>query len=925
MMKKFAKKHMLLICVFTLLLSVSGYSQSTTANWQPVGPIAFPTNLIGQINGMGRVVQMKYDPVTPNKAYAVSVNSVFVTTNNAETWSVLPGLNPMPATACASVCIDYANPQVIYLGTGDPNYYSTTKASGVWKSTNGGSSFSLSNNGMGNRLVVDIAMHPTNPNILVAATNNGMYRSTDGGANWIQTSTVTNITGFAQNKASGSLTMYFTKCDANASGLLYTSTDFGATWTQNTNLSTPVYTYRGARVATTPANANVIYVSFLGSGGGGPGASVTGGGVVYKSTDGGASFTLQKGDVLPNLIGYNDAEGGQGNYNFDMAVSPTDANTLIISGHVIWKSTNSGVSWTKMQTSWAVEIHTDMHYTIWNPNNPNEVFNCNDGGVWKSTDGGDNWVQKNQNLVATEFYHFANSRFNSGVIGGGAQDNGEMYYSNNTWYCNRGGDFTSNYYFDNNAALPGKAYYVGRGRVRDLITQPSGTGSEKNINLPFTADNEDQYTFSFQNPSVGFVMHNFNSDAPSETNVGGIYRTNNLQTISTGNPTWTKIYPWSDASVFFTMEVNPTNADTLYAVARNKDILRSDNALSTTPTFTTVKTGSSLSTELGLPSTATTEDLEVMKNGVVYLAVNGKVIRSGDRGATWTDYTGVTTGIYVALPSTTNYFEIIQDSTENNESIYAASVNGVYFRNRTMPGWIQFMNNLPTTPNFTDIDIFNSPVSRINDRLRLSTYGRGLWETLPYKAATVLAVRTLTLRGVSLSFSNRLDWKTTNEVGLLNFEIQRSADGANFTTIATKTAEPFSANTISYIDYDYQIQSRTHYYYRIKVNDNFGGFYYSNIVLLTSTDGKLKQMGVFKNPINRGEPITVILESTKNQKATVVVYDTKGSLIYSTSFNATIGRQFQELMPNTPLTAGMYLIKLQLEDGTEFTNKIIQH
>jgi trimeric autotransporter adhesin len=917
-MKKFIKVILSIIIFISVLAKANA---QTVANWQPVGPIAFPTLQIGQINGMGRVVSMKYDPITTNKAYAVSVNSVFVTTDNTDTWNVLPGLNNMPSTACASVCIDYTNNNIIYLGTGDPNYYLTTKASGVWKSTDGGNTFTQSNTGMGNRIVIDIFMSPTDNNILVAATNNGIYKSTNAGATWVQKSAVTEITGFAQNAAANSPILYFTKGAIGASGVFYSSNDFGDTWQQNTSLITPTLTYRGARVATTPANPNVVYLSFLGRGGGGPGFVSSGGGIVYKSIDGGATFTMQKDDVLPNLIGYKSNEGGQGNYNFDLAVSPTDENTVFVVGHLVWKSTDAGVNWVQMQPSWSVEIHTDMHKVIFNPSNTTEIYNCNDGGVWKSVDGGDTWVPKCQNLVSSEIYNFANSHFDKNIIGAGLQDNGEVYFKNGTWYNNRGGDWTSPYYFDFNSALPGKAIYCKNGSTRDLINAAFGSGTEKTLRLPFASQNTDQYGFSLQNANTAFVMHNLNTGA-TETNLAGIYRTTNLQNLSAGNPVWTKIFAQADAaSIMMSVDVNPTNADTVYVVLKNLDVYRCDNALSATPNFNLIVSGASLSSQFSLPTSISTADFEVLKKGVVFLSLNGKIIKSVDKGLTWAEHIGVTAGTWVPIPSTTNFLEIIQDSAQNNESLYALSVNSVYYRNNTMDGWMLFMNNLPTTPNFTDIDIFNNPLNASDNKLRLSTYGRGLWETNP-SSPSALPIKLLDLKASNQNNVNQLQWKTAFEINSSSFDIESSVDGLHFMKIGNLVAAGNSTTLKNYSFTDYTAPPNTRVYYRIKMIDNDGRYDYSNMVSLFTKSSTENTLVVLNNPV-KNVTINLLVNLDKEQTVSINIMDVLGKQVATEILHLNKGSQIINLK-NKIQTIGLYVATLVLQNGTILSGKFIQ-
>ena len=126
------KKYLLLL--ISLVCSQIGFSQ--LANWTAVLPSKFPTNASGQIHGISRVSQIKFHPSNATKMYAVSARGgLFISTDAGANWAVEPGTDFMASARLASVCIDYTNDQIIYLGTGDHNYYYT--GNGVMKSTNG--------------------------------------------------------------------------------------------------------------------------------------------------------------------------------------------------------------------------------------------------------------------------------------------------------------------------------------------------------------------------------------------------------------------------------------------------------------------------------------------------------------------------------------------------------------------------------------------------------------------------------------------------------------------------------------------------------------------------------------------------------------------------------------------------------------------
>ena len=700
--------------VFALLFHYPSSAQSS--NWTEIGPIAFPTNVSGQINGIGRVSQIKFDPVNPLRMYAVLPHSVFVSNDTATTWTIVQGTNVFPAgTSLASICIDYTNNNTLYLGTGDANYYGT--GSGVWKSTDGGTTFSLSNAGMGNKLVIEILMSPVDNNVLVAAANDGLYKTTNGGATWTLTSPVAQMTDMCMKAVANSSTLYAV---ARNNQNIYISNDFGSTWTTTTLSST--LPSNGGRVAVTPADPNVIYVGYVGSNT----ASPVKGGIIYQSVDGGASFTMKKGDVAPNLNGYNGNDDGQGNYNWEIEADPTDANTLYTCAHIIWKSNDAGANWIQAQASWAYVLHTDQHHLVFNPNNYNQLFNANDGGVWVNRDrvATNTWTPKSNGMAGTEFYSFGNSHQYRQLIGGGTQDNGEVFYKDGTWKTNRGGDYTSKYFFDNTNT--GRAIYVQNARHRDLMNAP--TGSEVSLGVPGTASNNDLYAASYQDANAGFYAQSNTTGA-----VYALYKTSNLQTAT---PVWTAMNGFTPTVQMYAMAVSPADANVLYVMQRNKTIVRSTDALGA-GTFTTVAPAP-------LPAgTPQRGSLAVFKSGVVYMSSDGYIYRSADQGATWT---ASGSGPVTTTINSQRVIKLIADTSQAaQETIYAITAQSVYYKKTTMSDWAYFGgSNLPTTANITAMDIFYDANNSSNSVLRISTYGRGMWECLLQTAGGALPVVNIT-------------------------------------------------------------------------------------------------------------------------------------------------------------------------------------
>jgi len=195
------KKIYLLIAFLVFINSFKVGAQ--LANWSQTSGSIFPTNLVGQINGMTRISQLKHHPTDSMKMYAVTAEGGFFTSiDKGTSWTVKAGTENLTGS-CASLCIDYTNDQNILLGTGDANYYSN--GSGILKSTDGGTTFVAT--GLTNCLVVHIIQNPLNSSQFIAATNKGIYKSTNGGSTWTaKTSTTLQFVDMRMNPGTGSKT-----------------------------------------------------------------------------------------------------------------------------------------------------------------------------------------------------------------------------------------------------------------------------------------------------------------------------------------------------------------------------------------------------------------------------------------------------------------------------------------------------------------------------------------------------------------------------------------------------------------------------------------------------------------------------------------------------------------------------------------------
>lgn len=721
----------LIIISLSFFLTAPLHAQPT-ASWHPLGPIQFPSNVSGQINGIGRVCQMKFHPSNPQKVYAVSASGgLWISQNGTQSWQRC-GTDGLALTACASVCIDYTNDSIIYLGTGDPNYYST--GLGIYKSTDGGTTWTLSNTGAGTVMAIELLMDPTDHLVLVAATSNGIYKTNDGGQTWVSKLNGGQFTDMEIKPSPNTRTLYAVNFSQ-----FYKSEDFGDTWTLVTNgIAVPGGgSGQGMRLAVSAADSNVVYAGMIKDEG-----------TIFRSNDAGNSFTTVYHNPAQSLVGYDASGNGQGNYNFTMVADPTDANTLYTGAHVVWKSTDGGINWTQLTQWWAV-LHTDMHDFVFNPFNPSELYNINDGGVWLSTGGGVGWTSRSNGLEATEIYKAASDPIRKDIISIGTQDNGELYSYAGTWKTNRGGDWTSRVIFD--YTQQNRVYYYENSMRRMLNI----SSAENTYGLPTSTSNNSKLAFTPHNPDYALVA------AGSE-----VYLTIDLTSTI---PSWGSINTFG--SGIKAMEFAAHSEQTIYVLEPPNKFWKGFDLSFWGPTWTSTIIPTAVGNSAGIVSLSS-------DTNVIFVFSGSKVFRSGDQGQTWVNET-------FNLPNI-NLIKVFHDPYSTDESIYACNAYGVWYKNKNTSTWSSYNQGLPSVANITDFMLVDDgPDSTV---IRVATYGRGVWET--FVASALSGIEQQEFPSFSLTPNPSRELITVSGIDLRNAEIIiTSEDGRNIRTFPSGTIQ----------------------------------------------------------------------------------------------------------------------------------------
>ncbi len=658
---------------------------SEQGNWTNLGPIAKPDiNDTGQPNGNGRINAIGFHPTNENIFYVgTPAGGLWTTLDGGATWTT--NTDNLPSLGVSSIIVDYDNPDVMYIGTGDRDAYDAPGV-GVLKSINGGETWESANTGMDNVIVGRMIMHPTNNQILLAATSNGIYLTSDAGANWAK----------KENGNFKEIIYHPTNAEivyATSNGSFYKSVNGGETWTSGAQ------GYGGGNRAVIGVSAAAPdYVYILTSN------SQNGFKALYRSTDAGDNFTTRS--TSPNILEWScngSSSGGQGWYDLEIAVDPNNAEIIYSGGVNIWKSTDGGVNW-DIRAHWVGDcgvaaVHADHHVFEYNPLN-NRMYDGNDGGLYWTADGGVNWTEITSGIANSQIYKLGQSRTVRDYVITGYQDNGTGVFegAEEGWATILGGDGMDCLVDWEDATFAyGELYYGAIRRFRYSYMDDNITGD-----IPESGNWVTPFILHEGDPNTMFVGMN------------NVWRTRNVKDNAWAI-NWDKISNFSGEKVSV-LEHSPADLDILY-LAKDNALIKSENVSSDTPNWEGIS-------GLGAGS-STINDIEAhpFLSNVVYVAKGQSVFMSDDKGDNWTD---ITDNLPASTVSTIEYYQ------GSFGGLYAGTDLGIYYRDAAMNEWVNFSNGYPMTAATTDLEIFYDPNTPAEDVIRVSTYGRGTWESPVY-------------------------------------------------------------------------------------------------------------------------------------------------------------------------------------------------
>jgi photosystem II stability/assembly factor-like uncharacterized protein len=676
-------------------------------NWTPVGP----TNVFEQGNrsqaedSHANIFSIDVSQSDANVLYCgTEAGGVYKTVDKGLNWTLMTANYPIGQVQ--AVRIHPTNPNIAFAASWG-TLFRTTDGGTTWNAVYSDSEIN------------DIALHPTLPNIVIIATNNGLWRSTTTGTDnsFVR---IINNQSFDIKFKTDDPSVVFALVDDPTEKIckFYKSTNAGASftvrstgWLSLTTASNPLAARsdQGGRMAISAANPGRIYAYLIGETKRGDGGQIG----LWRSDNAGENWTMVSpwvgapySSTNQNYANYHSTIGDdfwQGLYNLAMMASPTNADVLLLGNLSLYRSTDAGVTMTPMGGyQGSTGIHPDFQGMA--VNGSESWLSC-DGGIRYSTDFfSTNYQVRDNGINAAEYWGFGQG-WNQDIMVGGRYHNGNAVLS---------------------SAYPtGKGIFLGGGEAPTGYVNPS-------TNVAY-----------FSDISGKAIPTDFNG---SVSNTAG----------------WSK-YP--DESYYAAnasdAEFDPRYYKHIY-IGKTKSLWKStDNGL----TFNELKNFDNGNADCRI------REIEVSRSNPNYIYVyvgtssqGASLFRSTDGGATWTEK---------AFPATTNKREgsiTLSATDENklwvmftnggdNDKVYAttnagttcswtnissplfngqalqtilnqAGTNDLYLGSNssiyryTSGAWQTFNAGLPVS---TPCNLLRG-YYRAN-KLRVSTYGYGIWET----------------------------------------------------------------------------------------------------------------------------------------------------------------------------------------------------
>lgn len=592
--------------------------------WQQRGPI--------NLGGRTRALALDINSESTILAGAVS-GGMWKSIDGGNSWYKTTSPSSQQSVTCLAQDTRVGKRNIWYYGSGE-GYGSSASdngaffmGSGLYKSTDNGETWISISATASNTphnfdniwdVVWNVATDSSNnaQDEVYAATYGAIWRSVNGGTNWVSVIGSSSGNAYATDVAVTPSGVVYATVSSDGSGKGIWRSPDGVNWT---NIIPPTFptTYNRIVIGIDPTNENNVW--FLGETPGGGKTTTNYQGDPeqnsfwkYTYIAGNGSGTDGSWTDLSANLPQNGSEfdnfNSQGGYDLLVRVSPFNSNHIIIGGTNLFFSTDgfSTTSNTKQMGGYGVGTsipiftsypnhHPDQHNIIFSKNNSNVVYSSSDGGIKRTNNLFDNsvtWTSLNNGYYSSQFYTLAVDQSSFGdLVLAGAQDNGTQFvnsYSKNTpWVMSENGDGSF-------CAIANNANYIYTSRQQGIIVKSKIDLSTGQIISYTRIDPDAAITADYQfiNP---FILDANNDNIMYVAGGKQIFRCNNLSQFNLDN-TWNKkITGWEaltntlDATKKITTLAScKGDISRLYYGTDNQKVYRLDNPETGNPTPTNI-------------------------------------------------------------------------------------------------------------------------------------------------------------------------------------------------------------------------------------------------------------------------------------------------------------------------------------------------
>lgn len=734
-------------------------------HWTPIGTVGMVADYYGtQLDkpSSGQMHRICFDPdynIGANKTIyaASSFGGLWETTDDGASWHTTGTDNELPMTATSDVAVAYSNnhsTKYIYVCTGNseagvpitytPNWGFVNPIftqgiyrkinNGPWQAINTGFLNLFNGTGTARRIVV----HPTNPDIVFVATTSGIFRSLNATTTGTWTMVFDGLPGFIDKEFRGLAFKPGTPNTIYASGKnIYRSTDGGTTWANITtaygfNLNNLINGFKVTRIniETTKDNPDVLWANIHGY----EYVPTSPVNYIYKFTANNNTWVQKKYHT-----GYYSEAW------CPIAVSPINEDEVFIGGNlsdnVIGFNPNTS-SWYGAYGYGFAGSHADQHDLKYTPNPPyTSVFSANDGGISKKTIAGYNsigWTPLINGFHTNCMWAFDDCDVNSDYIGVALQDNDVQARRQNgtttQWYAPFGlfldgtgigfeDDDKTHMYFQRGFSV-NIAHYNYTNNMSTSEAKPENLiQTFKTLNHPTT-----------DNFIIGF------SELQRKVGNG-----NGVSWVQESDICKSGLASWQRQIIDFT--IAPSNTQYVYIATNGADNDGTQNwdlepHLFRSTTGTNNGVGLNCNFPVGKFIDITANLPKTTVGNIATPVITSIAVSSTDHLKLWVASACCETGKHIAyssnggntftnadpnnsLPDVPVNAVVYQDGS--NDRVYIGTDVGVYTRDASDPTWYKY-ENIPTADRFPNVRVVDMKINKCSGKLRVGTFGRGLWE-----------------------------------------------------------------------------------------------------------------------------------------------------------------------------------------------------